>query len=122
MQPSNNLTTDFFNLIKDSTPYLALYKTSPNAADTSGTEVTGGSYARKAITFGTPNLTAGEMKSTNTINFAGLPTTTIKFYGIRTAATGGELKAFGPVSDIAALSGDEVTVAVGNITVTFGSA
>ena len=36
------------------TPYLALYTSDPTDADT-GTEISGGSYARQAITFGAPS-------------------------------------------------------------------
>ena len=49
--PANNIITDSLNLVKAGTPYLALYTNDPTAADT-GTEVSGGSYARQAITFG----------------------------------------------------------------------
>ena len=36
------------------TTYLALYTSDPTDADT-GTEITGGSYVRQAITFGAPS-------------------------------------------------------------------
>ena len=119
MQPSNLTKTAFFNLFSAGTPFLALYTSAPNAADSSGTEVTGGSYARKAITFGTPNLTTGVMASTNAISFAAMPTANISYYAIRSAATGGTLLSYGPISAIATLAGDEVAIAVGNITITF---
>lgn len=119
MQPSNTLKTSFFNLFSSGTPYLALYTSAPNAADSSGTEVTGGSYARKAITFGTPNLTTNEMKNTNAISFPNLPTANITYYAIRSAATGGNLLSYGLLSTVATISGDEITVAVGGITITF---
>lgn len=114
MFPSNVLLTEALNLIKTDTPYLALYTSNPTAADT-GTEVTGGSYARKSITFG--SISGGSMSNTNAINFAAMPTANITHFGIRDASTAGDLKLFGPISAISTLSGDEINIAVGAITV-----
>ena len=121
MMPSNTLKTNFFSQFQTGS-WLALYTTSPNAADVGGVEVTGGSYARQAITFGAPNLTTGVMTNTNAISFANLPAAAIKYYGIRTAATGGTLKSYGTISSISTVSGDEIQVAVGGITISFAGA
>lgn len=118
MKPSNALKTSFFNLIKADTPFLALYTVTPTATG-GGTEVTGGSYSRKAIVFGTPNLATGVMANSGAITFAGMPTVNITHYGILNAATGGTLKAFGTVASISTLTGDEVSIAIGNLTITF---
>lgn len=118
MQPSNNLKSSFFSLIRDDTPHLALYTSAPTATG-GGTEVTGGSYSRQPITFGAPNLTTNLMQNTNAINFSAMPTANITSYGILDSATSGNLLSYGPISAISTLNGDEVSVAVGNITVTF---
>ena len=64
--PSNALITDTLNLIKNDTPYLALYTVSPTASG-GGTEVSGGSYARLAVTFGA--ITSGSMSNTAALTF-----------------------------------------------------
>lgn len=111
--PSNDYIDDIFALITGDTPFLALYTTNPTAAD-SGTEVTGGSYARQAVTFGA--VTSASISNSATITFSGLPTATATHWGVRDAVTGGELKVFGPLNSSAILiSGDEITFPVGNL-------
>lgn len=113
--PSNVLITEALNLIKTETPYLALYTSNPTAADT-GTEVTGGSYARQAITFGT--ITAGAMSNTGALTFSGLPAANITHWGIRDAASGGDLKVFGAMSSTTnVVSGDQVQFPISAITI-----
>ena len=86
--------------------YLALYTASPNAAG-GGTEVSGGSYARLAITFGT--ITAGAMSNSAALTFSGLPSGTITHYGIMSAVTGGTLKVYGAINSSAVVvSGDQI--------------
>lgn len=70
--------------------YLALYLDDPTDADT-GTEVSGGSYARQSITFGSPSN--GLSANTLAIEFpqATAPWGTITYIGIRDALTGGNL-------------------------------
>lgn len=115
--PSTALITDVLGLITGDTPFLALYTSNPTAGDT-GTEVTGGSYARQAITFG--SITAGSISNTGALTFSAVPSATITHYGIRNASTGGDLKAFGALSSpITAVSGDDVTIPTGQITLTF---
>lgn len=64
--------------------YAALYTTTPGA--TAGTEVTGGSYARQALTW-TAGSTDGVVTATATFSVpAG---TTVVGAGVHTAATGG---------------------------------
>lgn len=74
--------------------YLALYTTDPTDADT-GTEVSGGSYARQAITFSAPSN--GSTSNSSTITF---PTATgnwgtITHMGIRDASSGGICSSMG---------------------------
>lgn len=97
--------------------YVALYTTNPNA-DNSGTEVTGGSYARKVVTFAASS--SGSIPSNAALAFTSLPTAVITHYGVLDAATAGNLITYGALpSPISANSGDEVTVASGSITFTF---
>lgn len=113
--PSTALITDTLELIKNDTPYLALYTASPNAGG-GGTEVTGGSYARQAITFGA--ISSGSMSNSSTITFTGLPTATITHYGILDASTGGELKVYGAINSVATVvSGDQLQFPTSSITI-----
>lgn len=72
------------------TTYLALYTSDPTDADT-GTEVTGGSYARQAITMGAPSN--GVSTNSAAIEFpqATADWGTITHVGIRDAVTSGNL-------------------------------
>lgn len=113
--PSTALITSTLNSIKTDTPFLALYTSAPNAGG-GGTEVSGGSYARLPITFGT--ISNGSMSNTAAVVFAGLPNATITHYGILNADTGGTLKVYGALnSSVAAVSGDQVQFPVGSITI-----
>jgi hypothetical protein len=113
--PSTTAIESTLDIYTDDTPYLALYTSNPTAGD-SGTEVTGGSYARQPITFG--STSGGARSNTVAVNFAGLPTTNITHYGIRNALSGGDLLAFGALnSAVASVTGDQVTFAIGAIQV-----
>ena len=113
--PTTALITDTLNLIKNATPYLALYTATPTISG-GGTEVPGGSYARLPITFGT--ITAGSMSNTAAITFSGLPNSNITHYGILTAVTGGTLKVFGTLNSTAVvISGDQVQFPIGSIVI-----
>jgi hypothetical protein len=81
-----------------STVYLALYTSDPNPGN-SGTEVSGGSYARQSITWASVG-TGQSTSNTNTINF---PTATgnwgaISYWALFDASTSGNLLMFAPVS------------------------
>lgn len=113
--PSTTLITDTLNLIKNDTPYIALFTASPNAGG-GGTEVTGGSYARQSITFGA--IASGSMSSSNTITFTGLPSATITHYAIFDAVSSGDMKGYGALSSTATVtSGDQMQFSAGTITV-----
>ena len=57
---SNVHATSLLNTsLRSGTYYLALFLTDPTASG-NGTEVSGGGYARKIITFGTPSLVSGK--------------------------------------------------------------
>lgn len=111
--PSTVYIAEIYGLITGETPHLALYTTNPTAAGT-GTEVTGGSYARQPITFG--SITGGSISNSAVISFTGVPTATITHWGIKDALTGGDLKVYGALtSSIASVSGDEVQFPIGNL-------
>lgn len=100
------------------TTYLALYTSDPTDADT-GTEISGGSYARQAITFGAPSN--GVTTNSAAIEF---PTATgswgtITHVGIRDASTGGNLLYHTPLDASKAInSGDIFRISTGNLSVT----
>lgn len=112
--PTNTFSDTILTILKTG-HYLALYTAAPTVSG-GGTEVTGGSYARMALTFGT--ITAGAMSNTVAVTFTGLPASTITHFGIISASTGGTLKVFGALNSTAAvISGDQVQFPIGSITV-----
>lgn len=98
------------------TVYAALYINDPTDADT-GTEVTGGGYARQAITFSAPS--DGETTNVADVIF---PEATanwgnITHIGIRDAATGGNLLFHGELQANKIIeSGDQFILKAGEIT------
>lgn len=89
------------NFTAPTSVYVALYTSDPTAADT-GQEVTGGAYARQAVTFSAPTTGSNLATTSNTadVNFA-IATTDwglVTHIGLRSAATGGNLLYHGPVT------------------------
>lgn len=104
------------------TLYLALYINDPTDADT-GTEVSGGSYARKQITFGAPSQVGDKAVIANSqkveFDIASTDWGNVSHWGIRTALTGGNLLCRGSFSRVEnVLSGNRLTMETGNIQVT----
>ncbi len=100
------------------TVYLALYTTDPTDADT-GTECSGTSYARQAITFGAPSN--GVSTNSAAIEFpqAGGSWGTITHIGIRDALTTGNLLYHTPLDASKTIAtGDVFRVAIGSLSVT----
>jgi len=100
------------------TVYLALYTSDPTDAD-SGTEVTGGSYARQSITFGAPSN--GVSTNSAAIEFPQCTSTwgTITHVGIRDALTTGNLLYHTPLDVSKTIAtGDIFRVAIGSLSVT----
>lgn len=96
------------NYVPPATVYLALYTTNPTAADT-GTEVTGGSYARQAMAW--TAAASGSSSTSAAINFTGMPAVTVSYLGIRDAASGGNLLFYGAWASAKVLAaGDTYTV------------
>lgn len=98
------------------TVYAALMTVAPTDS-TTGTEVTGGSYARQAITFGTPS--AGSVSNTLAVNFSAVPAGTITHIAIFDASTGGNMLYYQVLnSQIVATAGSDIEFGIGDITVT----
>jgi hypothetical protein len=103
--------------------YLALFTVTPS--DTGGgTEVTGGSYARKSVTNNNTNFPAasGGSKSLNVdTSFAQASADwgTVVAFGIFDAATSGNLLYWGPISPTKTVqNGDTARFLAGQLTVT----
>ena len=115
--PSTVLTTEFFALITADDPHVALYISNPGP-DNTGTEVTGGTYARQSASFGA--ITAGAITNDTLLTFNGMPTSNATHWGIFNASSGGDLKAFGVLTTpISSESGDNATIDEGQIVLTF---
>lgn len=100
------------------TVYLGLYTTNPTDADT-GTEVSGGSYVRQAITMGAPSNGV----STNTIAIEFPQATaawgTVAYVGIRDSLTTGNLLYHTALDVSKAIDiGDIFKIAIGSLSVT----
>ena len=98
--------------------YLGLYTSDPTDADT-GTEVSGGSYARQAITFGAPSN--GVTTNTAAIEFPQATANwgTVGWIGIENALTGGNLLYHSPLDASKAIAtGDIFKIAIGSLSVT----
>lgn len=73
-----------------STVYVALYTDDPTDADT-GTEISGGSYARQSVTFGAPSNGVATNNADVTFPTATLPWGLITHVAIRDAVTSGNM-------------------------------
>lgn len=100
-----------------STVYLALYTTDPTDADT-GTEVSGGSYARQSITMGAPSN--GTSTNSAAIEFPQATASwgTVAYVGIRDDVTAGNLLYHSPLDVSKAIDiGDIFKIAIGSLSV-----
>ena len=102
--------------------YLALYINDPTDADT-GTEVSGGSYARQQVTFGAPIQTGdkGVISNNQKIEYpiATADWGNVSHWGVRSASTGGNLLCRGSFSKVENVqSGNRFTIETGNLQVT----
>jgi hypothetical protein len=120
---ADNLLGDA-SITPPSTWYVALFTVMPSAAG-GGTEVSGGSYARVAVTNNSTNFpaTSGEIKSNGTdITF---PTSTAAWgtivgIGFYDASTGGNLWLFGALTNPPTMaSGDGFRIPAGQFTLSF---
>jgi hypothetical protein len=100
------------------TVYVALYTSDPTDADT-GTEVSGTSYARQAVTFGAPSN--GVTTNSAAVEFpqAGGSWGTVSYIGLRDASTSGNLLYHTALDAAKTIStGDVFRIATGSLSVT----
>jgi len=103
--------------------FLALYISDPTDDDI-GTEIAGGAYARQPITFSAPQQINGRGQIANDTQIL-FPTATdnwgtVSHWGVRDAATGGNLLTYAPVptpkliesGDEAKFNADAITISV----------
>ena len=103
--------------VPTTTYYLSLHSATPGQTGTS--EISGGSYARQGITFG--SASGGSEASTNSQTFTNLPAESggIGYFGIWSAATSGTYIGGGTTTGLTGSlpSGISVNFATGAVTV-----
>jgi hypothetical protein len=94
--------------------YLALYTVAPTDAG-GGTEVTGGGYARQAITFGAAS--GGAISNTAAVSFtaSGANFGTVVAVAILDASTSGNMLAWDGITSAVVNDGDTINFAIGDI-------
>ena len=99
------------------TVYVSLWTSDPTDAG-SGTEVSGGSYARQAVTFGAPSSGVSTNSADVTFPTATGSWGTVGWIGINDAATSGNLLYHTPLDVAKAITtGDVFKIATGNLSV-----
>lgn len=100
------------------TVYVGLYTSDPGEGNT-GTEVSGGSYARVAVTFGAPSNGVSTNSASVTFPTATGTWGTVSHIGILDALTSGNLLYYTPLDASKTIaSGDVFTISTGNLSVT----
>jgi hypothetical protein len=100
------------------TVYVSLWTTDPTDAG-SGTEVSGGSYARTAVTFGAPSNGVTTNDADVTFPTATASWGTVGWIGINDAATSGNLLYHTDLDTAKTIdSGDIFKISTGNLSVT----
>ena len=100
------------------TVYVSLYTSDPTDAD-SGTEVSGGSYARTAVTMGAPSNGVSTNSADVTFPTCTASWGTVSHIGIHDASTGGNLLFHTPLDTSKTIdSGDIFKITSGNLSVT----
>lgn len=113
-----NATLRNTSFTSPATVFVALYTTDPTDANT-GTEVTGGSYARQSATFAAPSNGASTTNADVTFPTATANQGTITHFGIMDALTGGNLLYHGLLNNSKTIqTGDILKIEAGNLTVT----
>jgi hypothetical protein len=102
--------------------YICLYLTDPTDSD-SGTEVSGGGYARQLIAFNAPVQTNGKATIVNSAEIR-FPVATgswgiVAHVGVRDASVAGNLLFFGPLNTSKSISiDDQLVFSAGDIKIT----
>jgi hypothetical protein len=113
-----NVTLRATSYTAPTTVYVALYTTDPTDADT-GTEVTGGSYARTSVTFGAPSNGVSTNSADVTFPTCTSAWGTVTHIGLRDASTAGNLLYHTPLDTSKTIdSGDIFKISTGNLSVT----
>lgn len=102
------------------TPFeLALYDVAPDSSDASGTEVSGGSYARQAIAFQEVGTGDGVFENDAVITFTSMPAVDVE--GLAIFDNNGDKLYFEDFSGspVTVASGDSYVVDVGDINVAY---
>ena len=100
------------------TVYVSLWTSDPTDAG-SGTEVSGGSYARTAVTFGAPSNGATTNNADVTFPTATASWGTVGWIGINDALSSGNLLYHSPLDTSKTIdSGDIFKISTGNLSVT----
>lgn len=110
------LTTD--SVTRPTTWYVGLFTSDPTDTGAAGTEVSGGSYARVAVTFNVTGDTASNSASvefpTATANWG-----TVSHIGIHDALSGGNMLVHGALTTSKAIdSGDVFRIPTGDLDIT----
>lgn len=89
MPATNTIRNGWANTLRGTpfsvTPFVSLHTADPST--TGASEIAGGSYARQAAGFGPAS--GGQVVNGGDIVFAGMPTTTVVYFGFWDSATGG---------------------------------
>ena len=113
-----NVTLRATGYTAPTTVYVGLYTSDPTDANT-GTEVSGGSYARKSATFGAPSNGASTTSADITFDQATASWGTIAYIGILDALTSGNLLYHTALDTSKAIdTGDIFKIASASLTVT----
>lgn len=116
----HNLKNDAqFSFTAPTTTYAALFTADPTEAGSLTNEVTGGSYARPSITWGT--IASGSVSNSALVQFAtaSAPWGTVTHIAIMDAATSGNVLYYGALGTAKAVGiGDDVSFAIGALVVT----
>ena len=113
-----NATLRATTFTSPATVYVGLYTADPTDAGT-GTEVSGGSYARQSITFGAPSN--GVSTNSAAVEFPQCTSTwgTVSHIGILDASTSGNLYYHTALDSSKTIeTGDVFKIAIGNLSVT----
>ena len=113
-----NATLRATTFTSPATVYVGLYTTDPTDAGT-GTEVSGGSYARQSVTFGAPSN--GVSTNSAAVEFPQCTSTwgTVSHIGILDASTSGNLYYHTALDSSKIIeTGDVFKIAIGNLSVT----
>lgn len=101
------------------TLYVALFNTNPND-DASGTEVSGGGYARQVITFGVASGGAVENDNVPTWTASGASFGTVAYFAIFDALTSGNMLHYAAVTPaVVRPDGSTTNMQVGDVTLDF---